>query len=194
MARNKRFSAWLMLAATVSLLFPNNGFLSAQETASSSQFPQRQYTDVTLDNSKHIVGKVVSAEGQPAPNAAVQIFQNRRLITAAKTNANGEFRTGAIASGAYQLVTANRTMDLRAWANSSAPPTATRNLLVAETNVVRGQCCYSECEVANCDGTCGGGAYCGGGVGMLIHPMVIGAAVAAAIVIPLALDDDDDAS
>ncbi|HEY6563964.1 MAG TPA: hypothetical protein VIY86_05675, partial [Pirellulaceae bacterium] len=54
--------------------------------------------------------------------------------------------------------------------------------------VSRGQnCTDSSCTEPS--GCCGGGM-----MGFLTNPFVIGAAIAAAIAIPLALDDDDDSS
>lgn len=195
MARTKSLRVWLTFVCTLSLLSPHPHFASqtfAQAPTQSSRTRVPKTIDVSLDAGNHLQGKVVNAEGLPAANADVQVFHPKGLVATARTNQRGEFRTGAIAGGSYQLVTASQSMHLRAWTQNSAPPSATPNLLVAETNVVRGQCCSTECQIPSCDGACGAGAYCGGGVGMLIHPMVIGAAVAAAIVIPLALDDDDD--
>ena len=195
MARTKRLSVWLMLVSTFSLLLPHNGFESivcAQDTTAGEQYASRSSSDVALNSRDQLFGRVVSAQGQPTSQTAVQLFQNNRLVASARTNLDGNFQTGPIAGGTYLLVTGNQKLTIRAWTSNTAPPAATPNVLIAESTVIRGQCCYSNCQVTNCDGTCGNGAYCGGGVGMLIHPMVIGAAIAAAIVIPLALDDDDE--
>jgi hypothetical protein len=68
----------------------------------------------------------------------------------------------------------------RLWAEQTAPPAANDGVLVVHgDDAVRGNSCNP----------CGGGL-----LGVLANPWVLAAIVAAAIAIPLALDDDDDAS
>ena len=196
MTRVKRFSVLLMLGSTLNLLFPAAGsFRSAQAQTPVIPAVQRNVVattpiDVALDANNKLHGKLVSAEGIALSGANIQLFRANELISAAKTNQQGVFQTDSIAGGVCELVTAHQTVNLRVWTQRAAPPNARQRLLVAETNVVRGQCSNPGCEIINCDGSCGGGHR--GAFGMMFHPLVLGAAIAAAIAIPLALDDDDD--
>jgi hypothetical protein len=91
-------------------------------------------------------------------------------------------------------------------------------LVVCDVNVVRGQCntcntggavmgppmqggyvsgppmgaCDSGCYGGACGGAPGCGTTGGGFLGLISNPWVVGGVVAAAIAIPLALDDDND--
>jgi hypothetical protein len=198
MVRLKRFSVWLMLGSTWNLFISCPG-MTGQAYAQTRVIAATQRTvapirpmDVSLDADNQLLGTIVSPPGVALAGTDIQIFQDSNLIATAKTDERGTFRMGPLSGGRYHLVTANQTMNLRVWTNSAAPPKARQQVLISEAEVIRGQCNYPSCEIENCDGACGGGAYSGGAFGMLFHPLVIGTAVAAAIAIPLALNDDDD--
>jgi hypothetical protein len=90
--------------------------------------------------------------------------------------------------GLYQLVSGRHAAHVRCWTASSAPPHAQNQVQFIQGRVERGQgCTDTSCTTPGCD-PCGGGGVCG----FLMNPLVIGTAIAAAIAIPLALDDDDD--
>jgi hypothetical protein len=111
------------------------------------------------------------------------------------TDSEGNFRVDGLKGGVHRVNAADQQSLYRLWAPSTAPPAAQRGLmLVSATDVVRGQC---DCGTPVCGSVCGssypstGG---GGGIGNWIasHPLLTAGAIATAIAVPLALDDDDD--
>ncbi len=162
-------------------------------------------------------GQVVDHQGNPIADTVVAIGQNGSNVATAKTGPDGRFQFDAMQGGVYHVQAAGRTSVCRVWSENSAPPAATDGLLVvADSDVVRGQCntcnsapmmsggypaqggyveggymdggCAPPCETGCCPPQRG----CGGVLGWISNPWFVGAAVAAAIAIPLAVDDDDD--
>ena len=123
----------------------------------------------------------------------VQVRRNQEPVASGKTNEKGVFRTGPLTGGVYQIAVTGRMQELRVWRGAAAPPRAEKIATFVVGPTVRAQgCANPSCTVANCDGGCSGaGGFKNGPLGFMFHPLVIGAAVAAAIAIPLALDDDD---
>ena len=81
--------------------------------------------------------------------------------------------------GVYQIATSGSNGIYRLWAAQTAPPAAQAKLLVVnDGQIALGQCCHDGC-----------GGCCGSGWGLLGNPWVLGGIVAAAIAIPLALDE-----
>ena len=85
----------------------------------------------------------------------------------------------------------NQRSNVRLWAANTAPPSAVAGFTHVDGAVQRGQCTVDSCT-GTCGGTCGACKGKCGPLGLLMNPWVIGAAVAAAIAIPLAVNDDDD--
>jgi hypothetical protein len=186
---NKALQRGMLVLACVGMIIPRSCLLAQQPTKST-------ITDVALDAQGIFQGRVVDAQGQPVTGINVLMKTDEAVVVSTQTDAAGAFQVNSLRGGFYQLHVASSAKNVRVWAPSTAPPSATEGLLVTLGDVQRGQ----GCTVDSCTGTCGGTcAACGGGgaLGFFTHPFVIGAAVAAAIAIPLAVsnnDDDDDAS
>ena len=92
------------------------------------------------------------------------------MVASTRTDSEGKFALTGVQAGVYQLQSGNVSGTYRVWAPQTAPPSASQGiLLVAGQDVVRHQGILSH----------------------LANPYVLAAIVAAAIAIPLALDDDD---
>jgi hypothetical protein len=110
------------------------------------------------------------------PQVPVLVMSQGKEVGRAETDASGGFAVRGLTGGVYTVATPIGGSVYRAWSPRTAPPAAvTSALIVPDQNIVRGQW-----------GT--------GALGWLANPWVLAAIVAAAIAIPLALDDDDDAS
>jgi len=137
--------------------------------------------DVALQDGGSLAGQVLDVAGAPVAGTAVAVLDQGRPVATTQTGADGRFTMSGVKAGVYEVATANGVTVCRLWAPRTAPPAAQAEALVVDGNtVVRG----------GSDGSCKPGGY-GGVVGFLSNPWVLGGIVAAAIAIPLALDDDD---
>jgi len=167
----------VVLVCTVTLL-PLQQILAANPAAANQRAQAGSSTgpvvrDIELQPGGVMQGQVVNAQGAPCANAPVRLVKQgvgAEAITACKTDADGRFEAPGLTGGVYRVETTAGTMVCRAWAPNTAPPSAIPAALVVEGDqAVRG----------NLSG---------------IQPLgwaLIGIGIAAAIAIPLALDDDD---
>ena len=154
-------------------------------------------SDVALAAGNTLTGQLVDSQGQPLAQQAVYLQRNGQVVAKVVTNEVGQFQAGQLQGGLYHVATSTTQGTYRVWADQTAPPAAaTGVLLVDNGQVLRGQCADG-CSTAGVPGhVLGQGGFPvapggGGMLGFLANPWVIGAAVAAAIAIPLAVDDDD---
>ncbi len=177
----KRFQITIAMIASCGILWPQAPVL-AQSPAGASQIQ-----DVELSADGVLQGRVVSAEGAPLPGAVVQLRNATQLVAYATADELGNFQVSALRGGNYTLAAGDQVTNLRVWTNQTAPPSARSGVLLVRGSITRAQGCTED----SCTGMCGGA--CGKGpLGFLLNPFVIGAAVAAAIAIPLALNNDND--
>jgi hypothetical protein len=147
-------------------------------------------SDVALNEDGALRGLIVGGEGQALAGVPIKMTQGDVTVVETATDQLGQFAVNSLNGGVYQMFVDQSQVNVRVWAPQTAPPTATTGFTYVLGSVQRGQCTEDSCTGA-CGGACGGGC---GPLALLMNPWVIGAAVAAAIAIPLALDDDDDAS
>jgi hypothetical protein len=168
-----RFGRWLSCIAAMAML------ASPLVAAEKASHPTRagQVYDVTISKQGNLVGQVVSAAGQPKASAEVVAVANQRIVARAQTDARGVFQLPVQSGGVYQINLADQTFTIRAWSAELAPP-STRDALLCVTpdETVRGQSRGR-----------GRGLAC-----FLTNPLVIGLSVAAAIAIPIVVDEVDD--
>jgi hypothetical protein len=158
------------------------GILAPQIFAAAPQATQAApaVLDVALSSGGVLQGTVVNAQGVAQPGIDVYVGQQGQLIATTRTNDEGQFVVSSLRGGVYQIATSGSNGIYRLWAAQTAPPAAQAKLLVVnDGQIALGQCCD--------DGSCGG--CCGSGWGLLGNPWVLGGIVAAAIAIPLALDE-----
>lgn len=194
---NFRFRCAVSMTAILSLIsyVPLQG-LSADEanatasTPSVAAFVNPAITDVALGPGGELVGRAISDQGQAWTEAQIELLSDNKVIARPVADDRGEFRIHRIRGGLYQLRSRDSMIHFRAWSVGTAPPSAEPGVTLSQ-GVIRGQGCTTPgCTTAGCAGRCGQGSA----LGLLMHPLVITAGVAAAIAIPLALDDDDDAA
>jgi hypothetical protein len=155
--------------ASIGMLLPQLA-LGVETAQPSSSVLSTEVRDVALQEDGVLKGQVLDTQGAPLPGIPVVVARQGQPVATTKTAADGSFAVTGLRGGIYEIVTAQGSAVYRLWAPRTAPPAATASaLIVSEDTVVRG--------------AIGG-----------FSPWILGAIVAAAVAIPLAMDDDDDAS
>ncbi len=151
-----------------------------------------------------LVGQVVNSAGKPEQHKNVVLLSKLSPVSKSMTDEAGRFKIPVSKQGAYRVMIADRAFSVRAWSPEAAPPASRDSLLCVVQDTLRGQCdCGSMGDCAAgmpCD--CDSPACCPAPCqtshskvkAILCNPAIIGLGVAAAIALPIALDDDDDAS
>ncbi len=144
-----------------------------------------------------LVGQMLDAQGAAIAGATVSVRTSGKEVGRVLTDQTGKFQMTGLKGGVHQVATAGQQEVYRLWAPQTAPPAAQQGLmLVSSTDVVRGQTCGTPVCGSACSDS-GGGVFGGGGgrggIGNWIanHPLITAGAIATAIAVPLALDDDD---
>jgi len=128
--------------------------------------------DIALHENGLLKGQVLDTQGAPVKGVRVAVVQQGKVITGTTTDTSGRFAIAGLRGGMYQVVTPQGAAAYRLWAPNTAPPAAQADALIVNgATVVRA-------------GMGGGGV-----VGFLSNPWVLGGIVAAAIAVPLAMDD-----
>jgi hypothetical protein len=127
-----------------------------------------------------LVGQVLSPRGLIQANVPVSLYVGKQKVGAGKTDAKGSFAFSGLRGGLYQVVTAGGRGAYRVWVPGTAPPSArSRAVVIAGEGMVRWQ-------------------FSGGLKYWLANPWVIGAVVAVAVAVPVAIHnanhDDEPAS
>lgn len=134
----------------------------------------RMIHDVALEEAGVFRGQVVDSQGNTRAAVPVSIVREAREVARAETDASGRFAVHGLTGGIYEVYTPAGSGIYRVWSPHTAPPAAVPAAIITpHENVVRGQ-------------MNGGQA-----LSWLANPWVLAGIVAAAIAIPLALDDDD---
>ena len=127
--------------------------------------------DVTLSQGGMLIGQVVDPQGMPLCNVAVSVRSQGQEVARATTDARGYFGVRGLRGGVYEVAAAEGHGIYRLWTPGSAPPACQQGvLMVAGQDMVRGQMPF-------CDSMC-----C-----WLSSPWVVGAIVATAIAVPIAV-------
>ncbi len=190
-----------VVAATLScvgiLLMPAN-VMAASTVGVVSQTGSAP-RDISLQKGGVLVGQVLNAQGIGIADVSVLVSTGGKEIARVTTDRAGKFAASGIKGGVHQVTAVGQQNVYRLWAPGTAPPSSQRGLmLVPSTEVVRGQC---DCGTPVCGSACGnggggyGGGVFGGGGGvrnwLANHPLIAAGGIAAAIAVPLALDDDE---
>lgn len=186
--RSKRFrsqgTVWLaMLSILIQPMFAQ----AAAVDFSDAVRPIR-VTDVELGQGGVLRGQVVGSGGQPLAKMPLHLVSGQQSLEV-KTDDQGRFAIAGLNGSTYQLQVGGQVQLVRAWAAQTAPPSATAGvLIVPDDSAVLGQ----HCGAPVCgSGVCGGGCY-GGGSRLARQRLILGGLIAAAIAIPIAIENGDD--
>lgn len=156
--------------AIVTWLIP--GVSLGDPPVSDAAIPQyRLSRDVQLDENGVLNGQLINIAGQPVANMSIVIRHRNRLLDTSTTNADGEFHLDVQKTGAYLIQVGGMQISCRCWTAIAAPPAATGDLvLMAPKRTVRGQRPFAD---------------------VITNPLFIGAVIATAIAIPIAVSTSD---
>ncbi len=170
------FCGMLVASASLGMVLPHSAYAASTSAARPAVSAVR---DVALQDGGSLTGQVLDAAGTPVVGTAVAVLDQGHAVATTQTGAEGRFAVSGVKAGVYEVATSNGVTVCRLWAPRTAPPAAQADALVVHGDtVVRGG---GECAPAGR----------GGVIGFLSNPWVLGGIVAAAIAVPLALDDDD---
>lgn len=139
-----------------------------------AESPRVGIRDVALGESGVFHGQVVDVQGQASAATPVLMSRQGEMVARTETDEQGRFAVRGLTGGIYEVQTPVSNSVYRVWSPGTAPPAAiSEAVIVPDQDIVRGQ---------------GRGRQA---LSWLANPWVLAALVAAAIAIPLALDDDD---
>ncbi len=127
-------------------------------------------SDVALAPGNFLTGAVVTADNKFCIIEAVVVLQENRVIAQGVTDAQGSFRIKVPGGGRYLLSTNRGGQFIRAWAPGAAPPGAHEGILLTQQSSLQlGQSPAGEMFTST--------------------PFLIGALIAAAVAIPIAVSN-----
>jgi len=178
----RTWGRWLAGMAVAGLCLPLAP-AKAQETgrsvASSSARPAL-VRDVELAYGGLLVGRMLDASGRPLAGTAVSIRTDGQTLASTRTDAEGVFAVAKLRGGVHEIATDDTVQICRLWANGTAPPRTPQSIdVVSGEEVVRGQW-----------GPPPGNRLIQKAKVWATNPLVIGGVVAAAVALPIALNDN----
>ena len=129
--------------------------------------------DVELSSTGRFHSQVVDTSGQPKVNETIRLLHRGEVVGAVRTNASGEASFDGVRGGVHQISVGESIAVVRCWRAETAPPIAQKSLLlVSDGKTIRGQHHISH---------------------MVTNPIFLGAALIAALAIPIAINNSDNA-
>ncbi len=174
--------SWFSWIVTIALLFQPCNTLTASEIAPAACSAPIHAADIALKRGGTLQGQVVDGAGVGIGGVLVELTQCRQHWQT-KTDAQGWFQVAGLRGGTYQFRAAGQTQLVRVWTPGTAPPRASRGMLVLpSTDIVRGQRVVSPntnqfFRVAK---------------QRLANPWIFGGVVATAVAIPVAIHNGND--
>jgi hypothetical protein len=99
-------------------------------SAAMTNTPVRASRDVTLAQGGVLHGQLLGDAGNAISDEIVALFINGKEVARSKTDRNGRFGFRNLRGGVVTLVTRHGAQSLRAWRHNTAPPIATRGVLL----------------------------------------------------------------
>ena len=171
-----KFGVCLASLACFSLLMPQYSF-----AVQANKNDQADITvqDISLGSGGVLKGQIMASNGQPHANVPVVLGQRGKELARTTSNAQGEFEFHGLRSGMFHVSAGAAGGMYRVWSQKTAPPKAKSGVLIVDKDeVVRAQIGDWWNNLS------------------LTEKSFVAAGVATAIVLPIAVlqDDDDDAS
>ncbi len=160
-------AVWL---AVLGFCLPQAALATAPVAAQSQNI-----TDVALQNGGVFVGRLVDVQNRGVPGAPVSIAGERQAVRNTVTDANGAFTFSQLRGGTYQVMSVGSHRAYRLWSPGTAPPASQTAGTVVVGEAVRGQSSNTV-------------------LGFLTNPWVLGAIVATAVAVPVALHNSASGS
>jgi len=130
-------------AATFGILLPHPMIANASENVTAKRQAE-VVRDLALGAGGLLRGQVVNKDGLPERNATVSVLRDGATVATVKTDAEGTFAINGISGGVFAITSGKAIGIVRAWSHGTAPPTASRGVLLVPTDLTaRGQNCLS---------------------------------------------------
>jgi hypothetical protein len=142
---------------------------------------QSQCIDVCLATGGMLTGQIVDPRGVPRAHDQVAVFYGDQAVAKTSTDADGRFSIAGIRGGRHDVATKGGCQSIRCWTPTSAPPHAISSVLVQDNGLT---VCGQEGEI-NPQRI------------KLLTLTALGLSVTAlslSILLPIVLDDDENAS
>jgi hypothetical protein len=173
MQANGLARAAIFLSFVFGIAFPTY----AQSTRSASRI-----SDVALGTNGRLEGQVVDYQGRAMSNVPVSIKSEGVQPIATTTTEDGRFAYEGLSGGVYQVASKNGDYTtVRAWTPEAAPPQAKAQAVLYMQEV-------PQTQTVTTNNYAGGTPRGMGGLrSLLANPIVLPAAIATAIAVPIAL-------
>ncbi len=168
MNKSDVFRMGAMWLAVLGMMSPST-VLGAPPAIGQTSPATKTVRDIALGQGGTLSGRVLDSHGKAISNVPVQIHQDGHLVAHVVTDASGQFSASQLAGGVYSISRPNQQDSFRFWSADAAPPIAAGAVEMTNGRTIRGQC--AGCRVGS--------------------PWLVALGIAAAIAIPLALDDDN---
>jgi len=128
--------------------------------------------DISLAKNGSLRGKLLDSQGDPVADTAIAAYRDGEQVAATKTDSNGEFRIEGLRGGLYAVASEQGGGHFRLWAPNTSPPSAQDIAMVYnDKSIVRGNLGCPESWIKK--------------------PVIIGATIVGAIILPIALHDNE---
>lgn len=176
MKTSKVLNVMVVAVTCLGVCFPAQAFANPTATKVNGISVVQKVENLSLQDGL-LVGGLVDENGRGVADAPVVIGQKGKAVAEVRTDKDGRFAVKGLKPGIYHVVSHGAVTTHRVFEGKDAPADAKKGVIHAvDPQVARG-------APSN-----------GGLLGVLSNPLVLALGIAAAIAIPLALDDDDDAS
>ncbi|QDV68365.1 hypothetical protein Poly24_20740 [Rosistilla carotiformis] len=190
----KLLKAVVTIVTCAAMIVPHPALAAARSTQIVDGIQVSQsIKNVRLAKTGALRGAIVDQNGNPVAGAPVVVGQQGKIVAELNTAADGRYELATATPGVYQVASYAGVQTIRVHADN-APADSVDGVVqvIDQAGISRGQCCAAGPSCPGCD-QCSGNRF-----GLLkrvaTNPLTWAVVIAAAIAIPLALDDDDDAS
>ena len=173
---------WMALAG---MCLPVQAIAAGNDASRTTDTREIEFdvSDVALAQGGLLTGQLLDEQLRPLAGSNVVIATNGRTVAATVTDADGVFAVAGLRSGFHQITAASAVENCRFWTVGTAPPRAGQGVrIVAGAGVVRGQ--WGPPPAAN--------NFVKRAKVWATNPFVVGGVIAAAVAIPVALNNDDN--
>lgn len=162
----QRKTMWLAWLAVSAWFLPTAGLAANDQTLRPETQPIIH--DIRLDLQGTMHGRLIDTEGRPIIEETLELIREGETITRAVSDSDGRFQFASVSTGVHQIHWKSSMVVCRVWTDNVAPPIAKDKLVVLDMPpLVRGQRPARE---------------------IFHNPLFIGLFVAAAIAIPIAVN------
>ena len=173
MKTSKTFRAAIVALTCLGVCVPRGVVANDSITVVDGIQVNKKVEDLSLQKGL-LVGGLVDENGRGVEDAPVVIAQQGKPVAELRPDADGRFAAAGLKPGVYQVVSHGGLNIYRVWEEGQAPAGAKKGVIhQVDAKIARG-------------------ASNGGLLGLLANPLILALIIAAAIAIPLALDDDDN--